>query len=97
MAHSGEAWSPLPWGSPRSWIPSPRYSIITPNIIRLESDETVVLEAHDVAADTPVSVTIHDFPAKKQVLFSEKLVLTRATGYLGNVTFKVGADWSRVG
>ncbi|XP_058513897.1 complement C3-like [Ochotona princeps] len=70
----------------------PMYSIITPNIIRLDNDETVVLEAHDVAADIPVTVTIHDFPAKKQVLFSEKLVLTSATGYLGNVTFKIPSN-----
>ncbi|XP_069915610.1 complement C3 alpha chain [Oryctolagus cuniculus] len=70
----------------------PMYSIITPNVLRLENQETVVLEAHEAAGDVPVTVTIHDFPAKKQVLFSEKMVLTSATGYLGNVTFKLPAS-----
>ncbi|KAM5239077.1 complement C3 [Ctenodactylus gundi] len=70
----------------------PMYSIITPNILRLENEETVVLEAHDAQGDVPVTVNIHDFPAKKQVLSSEKTVLTKATGYLGNVTIKIPAS-----
>uniref|UniRef100_A0A8D2DWE0 Complement C3 n=1 Tax=Sciurus vulgaris TaxID=55149 RepID=A0A8D2DWE0_SCIVU len=70
----------------------PMYSIITPNILRLENEETIVLEAHDVQGDVPVTVMVHDFPAKKQVLSSEKTVLTGATGHLGNVTIKIPAS-----
>lgn len=65
------------------------YSIITPNILRLEEEETVVLEAHEAQGDIPVTVTVHDFPAKKQVLSSEKTVLTSATGHLGTVAIKI--------
>lgn len=65
------------------------YSIITPNVLRLESEETVVVEAHEAQGDIPVTVTVHDF-LKKQVLTSEKTVLTGATGHLSTVTIKVG-------
>ncbi|XP_003798046.1 complement C3 [Otolemur garnettii] len=69
---------------------APMYSMITPNILRLDSEETVVLEAHEVQDDIPVSVTVQDF-TKKQTLANEKITLTRATGHLGNVTIKVEA------
>ncbi|XP_075798662.1 complement C3-like [Microtus pennsylvanicus] len=70
---------------------SPMYSIITPNVLRLESEETIVLEAHEAQNDVPVSVSVHDFP-KKQVLTSEKTVLTGATRHLGTVTIKIPAS-----
>ncbi|XP_036027140.1 complement C3 [Onychomys torridus] len=70
---------------------SPFYSIITPNVLRLESEETVVLEAHEAQGDVPVTVTVHDF-LKKQVLTSEKTVLTGATGHMSSVTIKIPAS-----
>ncbi|XP_005882666.1 PREDICTED: complement C3 [Myotis brandtii] len=73
----------------------PMFSIITPNILRLENEETVVLEAHGGTGNIPVKVTVHDFPGKKQVLSSEDTILNSANGYLSTVTIKVGAHWSR--
>ncbi|ERE72814.1 complement C3-like protein [Cricetulus griseus] len=67
------------------------FSIITPNVLRLESEETIVLEAHEAQGDVPVTVTVHDFP-KKQVLTSEKTVLTSATGHLSSITIKIPAS-----
>ncbi|XP_041524938.1 complement C3-like [Microtus oregoni] len=67
------------------------YSIITPNVLRLESEETIVLEAHEAQKDVPVSVSVHDFP-KKQVLTSEKTLLTGATKHLGTVKIKIPAS-----
>ncbi|OWK12416.1 C3 [Cervus elaphus hippelaphus] len=67
---------------------SPMYSMITPNILRLESEETVVLEAHGGQGNIPVSVTVHDFPAKKQVLSNENTQLNNDNGYLATVTIK---------
>lgn len=66
-----------------------------PNVLRLENDETVLLEAHDVQENVPVTVTIQDFPAKKQVLSSENTLLTKANGFMDTVTVKVGAFWSQ--
>uniref|UniRef100_A0A8C0LBR4 Complement C3 n=1 Tax=Canis lupus dingo TaxID=286419 RepID=A0A8C0LBR4_CANLU len=65
-----------------------RFSMITPNILRLENKETVVLEAHDLKENTEVTVTVHDFPAKKQVLFREKTDLTSANQYMSTVTIQ---------
>uniref|UniRef100_A0A8C4L0F8 Complement C3 n=1 Tax=Equus asinus asinus TaxID=83772 RepID=A0A8C4L0F8_EQUAS len=71
------------------------FSMITPNILRLENQEMVVLEAHEAQGDVSVTVTVQDFPAKKQVLSSEKTILTKANGYLGTVTIKVGIPASK--
>ncbi|XP_016053478.1 PREDICTED: complement C3 [Miniopterus natalensis] len=68
------------------------FSIITPNILRLENEETVVLEAHDSASDVPVKVMVYDFPGKKQVLSSKETVLNKANSYLSTVTIKIPAS-----
>ncbi|KAI5223604.1 complement C3 [Manis pentadactyla] len=71
---------------------NPMYSMITPNILRLENEEVLLLEAHDVQQNIRVTVTIYDFPAKRQVLASESTDLTGANGYLGTVTIKIPAS-----
>ncbi|CAK6445567.1 unnamed protein product [Pipistrellus nathusii] len=70
----------------------PMYSIITPNILRLDNEETVVLEAHDGTGNIPVKVTVLDFPGKKQVLSSKDTILNSANGYLSTVTIKILAS-----
>ncbi|XP_043842630.1 complement C3 [Dromiciops gliroides] len=70
----------------------PFYILLTPNVMRLESEEQLVLEAHGAAGDVPVEVTIHDFPQKKQVLYSEKITLNNANDYLGTITVKIPAQ-----
>uniref|UniRef100_A0A452DX18 Complement C3 n=1 Tax=Capra hircus TaxID=9925 RepID=A0A452DX18_CAPHI len=71
---------------------NPMYSMITPNILRLESEETVVLEAHGGQGNIQVSVTVHDFPAKKQVLSNENTQLNSNNGYLSTVIIKIPAS-----
>uniref|UniRef100_A0A4W2D3Y9 Complement C3 n=1 Tax=Bos indicus x Bos taurus TaxID=30522 RepID=A0A4W2D3Y9_BOBOX len=90
----GKGWQPgLPgMTAPRPMLPSGRYSMITPNILRLESEETVVLEAHGGQGTIQVSVTVHDFPAKKQVLSNENTQLNSNNGYLSTVTIKIPAS-----
>ncbi|XP_058137965.1 complement C3-like [Dasypus novemcinctus] len=70
-------------------LADPMYSMITPNVLRLENEEMVVLEAHEVQGNVPVTVTVHDFPGKRQVLSSENTVLTDANGHLSTVTVKI--------
>ena len=70
----------------------PIYTIITPNVLRLESEEMVVLEAHEGQGDIRVSVTVHDFPAKRQVLSSETTTLNNANNYLSTVNIKIPAS-----
>ncbi|KAF3829530.1 hypothetical protein GH733_003794 [Mirounga leonina] len=70
----------------------PLFSMITPNILRLGNEETVVLEAHDLKQNVEVMVTVHDFPAKKQVLSNEKTDLTSANDYMSTVTIRIPTD-----
>ncbi|XP_053514319.1 complement C3 [Artibeus jamaicensis] len=70
----------------------PMYSLITPNVLQLENEETVVLEAHDPPGDVQVTVTVYDFPAKKQVLFSDNTLLNRANSYLSTIPIKIPAN-----
>lgn len=71
----------------------PMYSMITPNVLRLENKETVVLEAHDVNDNIlEVTVTVQDFPGKKQVLATEKTSLTKENGHMSTVTIKIPAS-----
>ncbi|XP_021561126.1 complement C3 [Neomonachus schauinslandi] len=70
----------------------PLFSMITPNILRLGNEETVVLEAHDLNQNVEVMVTVHDFPAKKQVLSNEKTDLTSANDYMSTVTIRIPTD-----
>ncbi|XP_006172143.1 LOW QUALITY PROTEIN: complement C3 [Tupaia chinensis] len=73
-------------------LADPMYSIITPNVLRLENEEMVVVEAHQAQGDIEVTVTVSDFPKKKQVLSSEKTMLTAANGHLSTVTVKIPAN-----
>lgn len=67
--------------------------MITPNVLRLENKETVVLEAHDVNDNIlEVTVTVQDFPGKKQVLATEKTSLTKENGHMSTVTIKIPAS-----
>uniref|UniRef100_A0A452SFQ1 Complement C3 n=1 Tax=Ursus americanus TaxID=9643 RepID=A0A452SFQ1_URSAM len=50
---------------------------------------TVVLEAHGMKENVAVTVTVHDFPAKKQVLSNEKTDLTSNNDYMSTVTINI--------
>ncbi|KAM9101776.1 complement C3-like isoform 1-T2 [Sarcophilus harrisii] len=70
----------------------PLYILLTPNLMRVETEEQLVVEAHGAAGDLPVEVAIHDFPQKKQVLYSEKITLNNANNYLSTITVKIPAQ-----
>ncbi|KAF6092584.1 complement C3 [Phyllostomus discolor] len=70
----------------------PMYSLITPNVLQLENEETVVLEAHDPQGDVQVTVNIYDFPARKQVLVTESTALNAANSYMTTVNIKIPAN-----
>lgn len=66
------------------------YSLITPNVLRVESEEKVVVEANGLNAATEVTITVHDFPFKRQVLYLIKANLNPDEGMLTTATIKVG-------
>ena len=65
--------------------------MITPNILRLGNEEKVLLEAHDYGGNLAVTVSVYDFPAKKQRMFSETIALIRETDHMGTVNINVCA------
>ncbi|XP_067416524.1 A.superbus venom factor 1-like [Emydura macquarii macquarii] len=67
------------------------YTLITPNVLRVETEETVVVEAHDLNAATEVKVIVQDFPLKKHVLYQVLIKLNMVNGILeaGKATIKI--------
>ncbi|XP_030403318.1 complement C3-like [Gopherus evgoodei] len=65
------------------------YSLITPNVLRVESEEKVVVEAHGLNAPIAVTVTVHDFPLKEHILYQVQTDLNPANGMMGTPVIKV--------
>ncbi|KAH1176024.1 hypothetical protein KIL84_020758 [Mauremys mutica] len=65
------------------------YSLITPNVLRVESEETVVVEAHGLSAPIVVTVTVHDFPLKKHILYQVQTDLNPVNGMMGTALIQV--------
>ncbi|XP_044850425.1 complement C3-like [Mauremys mutica] len=65
------------------------YSLITPNILRVESEEKVVVEAHGLNAPIAVTIIVHDFPFKKNILYQVQTDLNPMNGMMGTAVIKV--------
>ncbi|XP_041091594.1 complement C3-like [Polyodon spathula] len=70
---------------------SPLYVMTAPNVLRVESDENVVVEAHGVAENIEVEILVQDFPAKRQILFTSKTALNGGNNYLATKSIKIPA------
>ncbi|XP_054859268.1 LOW QUALITY PROTEIN: complement C3 [Eublepharis macularius] len=67
------------------------YSLITPNILRVESEEKIVVEAHGLNVQTEVTITVYDFPQKKKALYLVQASLQPDNGMMVTPTIKVPA------
>ncbi|XP_033029307.1 venom factor-like [Lacerta agilis] len=67
------------------------HSLITPSVLRVETDETIVVEAHGSNFDTEVTVSVHDFPQKKNILYMVKVPMNPANGMMVTPAIKVPA------
>ncbi|XP_075758420.1 A.superbus venom factor 1 [Pelodiscus sinensis] len=65
------------------------YSLITPNVLRVESEENVVVEAHGLDGPMAVTVTVQDFPLRKNILYQVPVELNPNTGMIGTAVIKV--------
>ncbi|XP_048149058.1 complement C3 isoform X1 [Corvus hawaiiensis] len=66
-------------------------TMVTPAVLRLETDEHVVLEAPGLTTATEASLMVQDFPQKRQVLFQVRVPLSPAEGMMATATIKVSA------
>ncbi|XP_078299622.1 complement C3-like isoform X2 [Panthera onca] len=71
----------------------PMFSMITPNILRLENEEKVLLEAHDYGGNLAVTVSVYDFPDRKLSLSSGNTDLTKDNDHMSTVNIKIPANW----
>ncbi|XP_044850166.1 venom factor-like [Mauremys mutica] len=65
------------------------YTLITPNVLRVESEKKVVVEAHGLTTPTEVTITVQDFPLKRLVLYQVKTNLNSDNGMMGTAIIKV--------
>ncbi|KAM4038580.1 A.superbus venom factor 1-like [Anomaloglossus baeobatrachus] len=64
--------------------------LITPNILRLESEETIVVDGLDKAFEA--FVEIYDFPKRSLSLASQRISLSNGNNFLGTATVKIPAN-----
>ncbi|KAJ6657650.1 hypothetical protein lerEdw1_002151, partial [Lerista edwardsae] len=67
------------------------FSLITPDILRVESEEQVVVEAHGLNVETEVTISVHDFPLRKNTLYLVKTILSPQNNMMGVSSIKVPA------
>ncbi|CAM4693299.1 unnamed protein product [Caretta caretta] len=65
------------------------YTLITPNVLRVDSEEKIVVEAHGLTTPTEVTITVHDFPLKRLILYQVKTNLNSDNGMMGTAIIKV--------
>ncbi|XP_059349224.1 complement C3 isoform X1 [Ammospiza nelsoni] len=66
-------------------------TMVTPAVLRLETDEQVLLEAPGVTTATQALLLVQDFPQKRQVLFRTNVALSPEQGMMAMATIKVPA------
>lgn len=63
--------------------------MVTPALLRLETEEQVVLEAPGLSAPTEATILVQDFPQKRQVLHQVRRQLNATHGMMTTATIKV--------
>ncbi|KAM6294075.1 venom factor-like [Aegotheles albertisi] len=66
-------------------------TMVTPAVLRLETEERVVLEAPGFTAPIEATLRVQDFPQKRHMLYQTRLQLSPAEGMLATTTIKVEA------
>uniref|UniRef100_A0A663E5R0 Complement C3 n=1 Tax=Aquila chrysaetos chrysaetos TaxID=223781 RepID=A0A663E5R0_AQUCH len=66
----------------------PRVTMVTPAVLRLETEERVVLEAPGLTTVTEATLLVQDFPLKRHVLYQVRVSLSPAEGMLATTTIK---------
>uniref|UniRef100_A0A8D2KV16 NTR domain-containing protein n=1 Tax=Varanus komodoensis TaxID=61221 RepID=A0A8D2KV16_VARKO len=67
------------------------YSLITPNVLWVDSEEKVVVEAHGLSSPTEIVVTVYTFPEKSNVLFMVRATLDQGNGMMATPIIKMNS------
>uniref|UniRef100_A0A8B9VKP7 Complement C3 n=1 Tax=Anas zonorhyncha TaxID=75864 RepID=A0A8B9VKP7_9AVES len=71
--------------------PAQMVTMVTPALLRLETEEQVVLEAPGLSVPTEATILVQDFPQKRQVLHQVRRQLNATHGMMTTATIKVPA------
>uniref|UniRef100_A0A8C5SLP1 Anaphylatoxin-like domain-containing protein n=1 Tax=Laticauda laticaudata TaxID=8630 RepID=A0A8C5SLP1_LATLA len=66
------------------------YTLITPGVLRTDTEEQILVEAHGDNAPKQLVISVHDFPRKQKTLFQTRVDMNPAGGMLVTPTIKVG-------
>ncbi|XP_053318597.1 venom factor-like [Spea bombifrons] len=69
----------------------PPCTLITPSVLRIESQETIVIDAQLQSAAFDAEILIQDFPQKKTIYSQTKVSLNSANGFLGKASLTIPA------
>ncbi|XP_040271050.1 complement C3-like isoform X2 [Bufo bufo] len=65
-------------------------SLITPNVLRVESEETIIVDGHGSALDA--EILVQDFPQKKFILVLSKVSVNSNNRYFGDVKLTIPSN-----
>uniref|UniRef100_A0A4W3IX56 Anaphylatoxin-like domain-containing protein n=1 Tax=Callorhinchus milii TaxID=7868 RepID=A0A4W3IX56_CALMI len=67
------------------------YTLTTPNLLRVDIFEKIVVESHDTSSAFQVQIRVQDFPAKSEILFATEVHLSQDNNP-ASVEIKIPAD-----
>uniref|UniRef100_A0A8D0GLW7 Anaphylatoxin-like domain-containing protein n=1 Tax=Sphenodon punctatus TaxID=8508 RepID=A0A8D0GLW7_SPHPU len=70
---------------------TPLYTLITPNVLRVGSEEKIVVEAHGLSGNVEVTITVKDFPLEKTTFFNVQTRLNSENGMMGTALIRIPA------
>ncbi|XP_032868094.1 complement C3-like isoform X2 [Amblyraja radiata] len=70
----------------------PLFILTAPNVLRIDSEENVILEAHNFGSDIDVTIYLQDFPARERRLWDTTIALTSVNKYIAKATVKIPAN-----
>nr|ABA28745.1 complement protein C3-1 [Austrelaps superbus] len=67
------------------------YTLITPGVLRTDTEEQILVEAHGDSVPKQAVISIHDFPRRQKTLFQTRVDMNPAGGMLVTPTIKIPA------
>uniref|UniRef100_A0A803TCX2 Uncharacterized protein n=1 Tax=Anolis carolinensis TaxID=28377 RepID=A0A803TCX2_ANOCA len=67
------------------------YTMVVPSVLWVESEERIVVEAHGLNVATEVTISVHDFPQKRNTFYQIRATMNTDNGMMVTPTIKVPA------
>nr|3FRP_A Chain A, Cobra venom factor alpha chain [Naja kaouthia]3HRZ_A Chain A, Cobra venom factor [Naja kaouthia]3HS0_A Chain A, Cobra venom factor [Naja kaouthia]3HS0_F Chain F, Cobra venom factor [Naja kaouthia] len=67
------------------------YTLITPAVLRTDTEEQILVEAHGDSTPKQLDIFVHDFPRKQKTLFQTRVDMNPAGGMLVTPTIEIPA------